>query len=260
MTAESASDPTTPPEQLAQLAADHPELRPLIAANPNSYPALNEWIAAQPVAKKPRRRGPVIAIVVGSIAAVVALAVVLAMVITAPRYPDTSPFDRDDLLAMSIDLAGTDQQVYELSISKRGSEEFLDDTSPQECQPFRAIAASFLFLPGELTSVENYSLRIYEEGSSTRHLSRLFTSADAAGDYLEVLTGAAAQCGTYSSEGLDTELVFDQPVSADVLSWTDAFEGGESTIVIVRNENAVFLVQGEGVSVEDFTEQVLDLG
>jgi hypothetical protein len=40
-----ASDPATPPSELAELAERHPELRAAIAANPAAYPALREWIA-----------------------------------------------------------------------------------------------------------------------------------------------------------------------------------------------------------------------
>lgn len=38
------SDPTTSPSELAELAQSHPELRSAIAAHPNAYPALREWI------------------------------------------------------------------------------------------------------------------------------------------------------------------------------------------------------------------------
>ena len=41
-----ASDPATPPAELADLAHQHPELRQAIADNPAAYPALREWIAA----------------------------------------------------------------------------------------------------------------------------------------------------------------------------------------------------------------------
>jgi len=44
-----ASSPETPQAELADLAHAHPELRRAIAANPAAYPALIEWIAAQPV-------------------------------------------------------------------------------------------------------------------------------------------------------------------------------------------------------------------
>jgi len=40
-----ASDPATPPSELAELAQQRPELRAAIAANPAAYPALREWIA-----------------------------------------------------------------------------------------------------------------------------------------------------------------------------------------------------------------------
>ncbi|EXF26019.1 hypothetical protein BG28_06355 [Nesterenkonia sp. AN1] len=40
-----AADPHTPQVQLQMLAGDHPELRPLIAQNPNTYPELLQWLA-----------------------------------------------------------------------------------------------------------------------------------------------------------------------------------------------------------------------
>ncbi|MGJ9373571.1 hypothetical protein [Nesterenkonia sp. CF4.4] len=40
-----AADPNTPQVQLQMLAGDHPELRPLIAQNPNTYPALLQWLS-----------------------------------------------------------------------------------------------------------------------------------------------------------------------------------------------------------------------
>ena len=39
-----AADPSTPQAELHQLAASQPELRPLIAENPNTYPKLLEWL------------------------------------------------------------------------------------------------------------------------------------------------------------------------------------------------------------------------
>jgi hypothetical protein len=44
-----AADPATPQGELADLAYAHPELHAVIATNPSAYPALLEWIAAQPV-------------------------------------------------------------------------------------------------------------------------------------------------------------------------------------------------------------------
>ncbi|GAA1450800.1 hypothetical protein GCM10009618_03860 [Nesterenkonia lacusekhoensis] len=41
-----AADPTTSHEELYELAGDHPELRPLIAENPNTYPELVDWLAS----------------------------------------------------------------------------------------------------------------------------------------------------------------------------------------------------------------------
>ena len=41
---ERASDPATPLEELQSLAQNHPSLRPLIAENPSTYPALLEWL------------------------------------------------------------------------------------------------------------------------------------------------------------------------------------------------------------------------
>lgn len=40
-----ASDPATPLEELQFLAQNHPSLRPLIAENPSTYPALLEWLS-----------------------------------------------------------------------------------------------------------------------------------------------------------------------------------------------------------------------
>ncbi|TRW46951.1 hypothetical protein [Georgenia yuyongxinii] len=40
-----AADRTTPLTTLQQLARDHPRVRPAIAANPSTYPALLEWLA-----------------------------------------------------------------------------------------------------------------------------------------------------------------------------------------------------------------------
>ncbi|HCJ48662.1 MAG TPA: hypothetical protein DHW40_04915 [Microbacterium sp.] len=87
-------DPQTSAERLAQLATDHPGLRPWIASHPNSYPALREWIdataraaATPPVTvteptdpfegssrtstQKPRRRGLIIGLAVGLVAVLV---------------------------------------------------------------------------------------------------------------------------------------------------------------------------------------------
>lgn len=44
--AAAASDPATPLEQLADLAHRHPDLRPLIVANPSTYPDLLNWLGA----------------------------------------------------------------------------------------------------------------------------------------------------------------------------------------------------------------------
>lgn len=39
-----AADPSTPLEDLAKLAHEHPELRPIVAANPSTYPDLLAWL------------------------------------------------------------------------------------------------------------------------------------------------------------------------------------------------------------------------
>ena len=39
-----ALDPTTPAAQLAEIATHRPDLRALVAAHPNAYPALLEWL------------------------------------------------------------------------------------------------------------------------------------------------------------------------------------------------------------------------
>lgn len=53
------NNPSTPPERLAELAQQHPELGTQIAAHPNSYPELRDWIAqyASPAAA-PAQPGP----------------------------------------------------------------------------------------------------------------------------------------------------------------------------------------------------------
>lgn len=43
-TAAQASDPTTPGQVLADIAALRPDLRPAVAANPSTYPALLDWL------------------------------------------------------------------------------------------------------------------------------------------------------------------------------------------------------------------------
>ncbi|MGM7421952.1 hypothetical protein, partial [Cellulosimicrobium sp. CpK407] len=43
-TAAQALDPSTPLEVLAQIVQDAPHLRPQVAANPSTYPALLEWL------------------------------------------------------------------------------------------------------------------------------------------------------------------------------------------------------------------------
>ena len=53
------NNPATPPERLAQIAQEHPELGQQIAAHPNVYPELQAWIAqyatpAPPVAQQPQ--------------------------------------------------------------------------------------------------------------------------------------------------------------------------------------------------------------
>ncbi len=45
-TAEQASDPATPAQVLADIAAAAPELRPAVAANPSAYPGLLEWLGS----------------------------------------------------------------------------------------------------------------------------------------------------------------------------------------------------------------------
>lgn len=45
-TAAQAADPTTPLQVLADLAAQRPDLRAVVAANPAAYPALLEWLGS----------------------------------------------------------------------------------------------------------------------------------------------------------------------------------------------------------------------
>ncbi|MGR0159192.1 DUF7937 domain-containing protein [Paenarthrobacter nitroguajacolicus] len=42
-----AADPASPPSRLHEIAAQHPEARPVIAANPAAYPSLLSWLAEQ---------------------------------------------------------------------------------------------------------------------------------------------------------------------------------------------------------------------
>jgi hypothetical protein len=44
-TAQQAADPATDPVLLNRIAAEAPELRPSLAANPATYPALLQWLA-----------------------------------------------------------------------------------------------------------------------------------------------------------------------------------------------------------------------
>lgn len=78
-----AANPQTSPERLHQLAR-HPELRPIIAANPAAYPALREWIASQPVAPLERRsaRKPIIITGVVVVAVLIAGGIGAAMLTT----------------------------------------------------------------------------------------------------------------------------------------------------------------------------------
>ena len=39
-------DPTTSPQRLFEIAHTHPEFGMLIAAHPNAYPELRQWVAA----------------------------------------------------------------------------------------------------------------------------------------------------------------------------------------------------------------------
>ena len=43
-TAQQAADPRTPAQELADIAALRPDLRPAVASNPSAYPALLEWL------------------------------------------------------------------------------------------------------------------------------------------------------------------------------------------------------------------------
>lgn len=45
-TAAQAGDPTTPAQTLADIAAQRPDLRPAVAANPAAYPGLVEWLGS----------------------------------------------------------------------------------------------------------------------------------------------------------------------------------------------------------------------
>lgn len=70
--ADLAADPATPLETLAQLAAEHPALRPVIARNPSTYPDLLTWLGQ-----------------IGDPEIAVALA---SRITSSPTEPDTAQF------------------------------------------------------------------------------------------------------------------------------------------------------------------------
>ena len=71
------SDPATTPQRLFELAAEHPELGPLIAEHPNAYPQLRDWIAALPSPRRAAKKGATARISRNAIAIIAAAAALL---------------------------------------------------------------------------------------------------------------------------------------------------------------------------------------
>lgn len=135
-----AADPATSPEHLADIAARRWDLHPVIAANPQAYPALRVWMAqvnpagAQPTSLRmpadlaapvqaPRRRGIGCWIVgCGGIAVVAVLAVVGALIAgigaatppehTAPAIPAT-PSAQDESIAEQLAIYEAEHAEYD---------------------------------------------------------------------------------------------------------------------------------------------------
>lgn len=120
-----ASSPATDPMRLCDLAANYPELRSTILANPATYPELSQWIlqqgspataAATTPSSAPRNapRGRIIAITSVITAAVIAVAAVAAMFVTqwnkdsALTFLDYVDFASGDL----VELAEFGSEVY----------------------------------------------------------------------------------------------------------------------------------------------------
>lgn len=109
-----AVSPNTDPARLAELAQTHPQLRPMIAANPAAYDGLLQWMtqfdepglksalaargyAAAPVVEQKKRRVPLAAIIIGGIVALLLIGVgVTALVISLNQAPPSSTSSSKD--------------------------------------------------------------------------------------------------------------------------------------------------------------------
>lgn len=90
--AQELQSPTVTPERLAQIAAEDWSLHPAVAAHPNAYPALIEWIAAQtPVAVPVVPQPPVAAPTAAPVTAQPPVAQPQVAAPTAPQVPTVAP-------------------------------------------------------------------------------------------------------------------------------------------------------------------------
>ena len=234
-------DPNLTAADLAQLAADRPDLRAEIAAHPAAYPELVSWITSQTPTPRRRRRW-LAPVVIGSIVAVIALVAAIFIVPQIPQYPSTSPLQRDDLKRMVIELTGDDSPWEGTQFQRNQNSDWLLQVDPQDCSTIRAFGNS-MFTGEEYAKSQDYDIRAAGEDGWVN--ARLFASESDLDDYVDEVSDVLDDCTTYETEDgekVTTERV--EPVEGVALSFRYEYEDSFTGVyVLVARDNALFVVQ-----------------
>lgn len=132
------ADPALPMERLQQLALEHPELGASIAAHPNCYPELKEWVeqhaqavaalrTAAPVvepAPRPRTLLKVLGLAAATLLPMITVASIAVPIITELGERQSSPESLQVEEAHEVDPAAPVAVIGELSNDRQGYNEF----------------------------------------------------------------------------------------------------------------------------------------
>lgn len=276
MTAEIPADATR--ADLHRLAIERPDLRAEIARHPALYAELRDWLAGlgdpavdaalaapgrvaapgpvppavEPAAvdaavapaspRRPSRWKRLLALVAGSLVLVVGAVVGGIWLYDQPRYPETSPIERDDLVALLESVPWVEQVSPRGRAHRASANTTIEGVEPRECGVFRSFGNSGPFGADETASEDFWTMKVPERGPADWFGVRLFPSTEAAESFVEGMRGLLARCSTFvDRHELEHELIDRSEMypMAELAAFTPTYR---SSMLVLRRDNAVFTV------------------
>ena len=249
-----AASPATDPARLAELAQTHPQLRPIIAANPAAYDGLLQWLtqfdepglktalaargyAAAPVVEQKKRRVPLAVIIIAAVVALLLIGVgVTALVISLNQAPTSSSSSKDD-----------DEEEEEEDAE---DEEEEADDDPVDGIPACTIdqVLTVFYSDVDASTVEDAgSFRLPEVLDAS-------TTTICAGDYLSTDAAAFKQSTSIAVLEDDGTVIEQLTEVLSASGFGDPQESGTSTVGWTDGETQIFALQLEDAAFGDVDE------